>query len=210
MLTSGDHLGPYRIDALVGQGGMGQVYRAFDERLERTVALKVLTSHHEDSTSRARHLREARAAASPSHPNVVGVFDVGEADGRLYLAMEFVEGATLRAFVGQTALPWPKKVRWLLDVARALAAAHDKGIVHRDVKPENVIVRDDGLVKVLDFGIARRAAGGPNDATSRNERHETVTQTGSIAGPPPYMAPEQLRGQPADARSDQFAWAVSA
>jgi serine/threonine-protein kinase len=215
VLKPGDQIGPYEIRGFVGQGGMGQVYRAFDPRLERTVALKVIVvpdklsetdsarAHGEFS---ARLLREARAVASLSHPNVVAVFDVGESNGRLYFAMEYVVGSSLRALATDET-PLSRKVRWLVDVARALEAAHKVGLVHRDVKPENVMVREDGVVKVLDFGIARRTVASPD---SDPHAIDTVTGGGAIAGTPVYMAPEQIKGAEIDARCDQFAWGVMA
>lgn len=217
MLKPGDRIGPYEIRGFLGQGGMGSVYQAFDPRLERTVALKVITSPPGESPDSAqlvgefsnRLLREARAVASLSHPNVVGIFDVGESDGRLFLAMEYVVGSTLRTLVTSTEMraevSLAKKIRWLVDVAHALDAAHRAGLVHRDVKPENVMVREDGTIKVVDFGIARR--------TTTSDEHaaiETVTGSGSIAGTPVYMAPEQIKGSSVDARCDQFAWGVVA
>ncbi|MBX3224292.1 MAG: protein kinase [Labilithrix sp.] len=230
MLKPGDLVGPYEIRGFVGQGGMGQVYRAFDPRLERTVALKLIVvpdgaktpSSNESSKDAkkresgggsslvelsSRMLREARAVASLSHPNVVAIYDVGESDGRLYLAMEYVVGSSLRNLVGNVELPLSRRVRWLIDVARALEAAHKAGIVHRDIKPENVMIREDGGVKVLDFGIARRTV-----SRSPDEQHvvDTVTGGGAIAGTPVYMAPEQIKGADVDARCDQFAWAVMA
>lgn len=220
MLQPGDHLGPYEIRGLLGEGGMGHVYRAFDPRLERTVALKVILvpaspppselaapSSYDTPDFSQRLLREARAVASLSHPNVVGIYDVGESSGCLYLAMEYVVGSTLRSLVGQDEVPLARKVRWLVDVARALEAAHRAGLVHRDVKPENVMVRDDGVVKVLDFGIARRTLAADTDD---QRAIDTVTGQGSIAGTPVYMAPEQIKGEPVDARSDQFAFGVLA
>ncbi|MCA9585755.1 MAG: protein kinase [Myxococcales bacterium] len=217
MLEKGQRVGPYEIRAFVGQGGMGQVYEAFDPRLERRVALKVISvpagaeQKRSDSGGlvtdfAARLLREARAVAALNHPNVVNIYDVGEDEGRLYLAMEFVVGHTLRALVGQE-VPLERKLRWMIDVARALEAAHRAGIVHRDVKPENVIVRDDGAVKVLDFGIARRTV-----SASADDQHkvDTITGGGAIAGTPVYMSPEQIKGGDVDARADQFAWGVTA
>ncbi len=226
-LKPGDLVGPYEIRGFLGQGGMGTVYRAFDPRLERTVALKVIVApepgraaisgaSHEEIVAEAegrlaevsaRLFREARSVASLSHPNVVAIYDVGETRGLLYLAMEYVVGSTLRSLVGDADVPIPRRVRWLVDVARALDAAHKGGIVHRDVKPENVMVRDDGVVKVLDFGIARRTVSGKPD-----DQHavDTLTGGGSIAGTPVYMAPEQIRGGDVDARCDQFAWGVMA
>src|SRR5512144_320712 len=153
MLTPGDIVGPYEIRGFVGQGGMGQVYRAFDPRLERTVALKIIVVPESARTPASksesgrlvgeistRMLREARAVASLSHPNVVAIYDVGESGGRLFLAMEYVVGSPLRNLVGNLELPLPRRVRWLIDVARALEAAHRAGIIHRDIKPENVMV----------------------------------------------------------------------
>jgi eukaryotic-like serine/threonine-protein kinase len=222
MLKPGDFVGPYEIRGFVGQGGMGQVYRAFDPRLERTVALKIILLPESGATTTpssksesgrligefsARLLREARAVASLSHPNVVAIYDVGESDGRLFLAMEYVVGSSLRNFVGNHELPLSRRVRWLIDVAEALEAAHKAGIIHRDIKPENVMVREDGGVKVLDFGIARRTV-----SRTPEDQHivDTVTGGGVIAGTPVYMAPEQIKGHEVDARCDQFAWAVMA
>lgn len=219
MLKPGDLVGPYEIRGFVGQGGMGQVYRAFDPRLERTVALKVIVVPDrlsENDSARvsgefsARLLREARAVASLNHPNVVGIFDVGEASGRLYLAMEYVVGSTLRTLstsAEAAEVPTARKLRWLTDVARALDAAHRAGLIHRDVKPENVMVREDGIVKVLDFGIARRTM---TAAGADAHVQDTVTGGGTIAGTPVYMAPEQIKGTTVDSRCDQFAWAVMA
>jgi eukaryotic-like serine/threonine-protein kinase len=232
VLKPGELIGPYEIRGFVGQGGMGQVYRAFDPRLERTVALKIIiipdsardvrtrpdgARNAERDSGRllsgspsefsARLLREARAVAALSHPNVVAIYDVGESKGRLYLAMELVVGASLRSFVGNLEIPLARRIGWLVDVARALDAAHKSGIVHRDVKPENVMVREDSGIKVLDFGIARRTAPRTSD-----EQHavDTVTGGGAITGTPVYMAPEQIKGGDVDARCDQFAWGVMA
>ncbi len=207
MLREGDIVGPYRVGELVGQGGLGLVYRALDPRLERMVALKVIalvaTPPQDKGDFGARLLREARASAALNHPNIVSVYDVGEHTGVLYLAMEFVEGRTLRAAVGDPGIPLGERLRWLVDVARGLSAAHRAGLVHRDVKPETVMVRGDGVVKVLDFGIARRTSSG-------REGNELVTGDEQVTGTPVYMAPEQLRGDPVDSRIDQFAWGVLA
>ena len=216
MLKPGDLVGPYEIRGFLGQGGMGQVYKAFDPRLERTVALKVIVVPEKSSPNdserivgefSARLLREARAVASLSHPNVVGIYDVGESQGRLYLAMEYVVGSTLRSLATAPEVPLARKLRWLVDVARALEVAHRAGLVHRDVKPENVMIREDGVVKVLDFGIARRTMAG---AGEDQQRLDTVTGGGAITGTPVYMSPEQIKGREVDARSDQFAWGVMA
>jgi serine/threonine-protein kinase len=208
MLPTGAQFAHYRIEALLGEGGMGQVYRAFDEKLHRRVALKVLTVS--DAGSTERMVREARAAAALEHPNKVSVFELGEVDGTPYLAMELISGPTLRAAVGDRSVPWQDVVAWLLDAARALDAAHAVGLVHRDVKPDNVMLRDDGVVKVLDFGIARRAAVSP-DASAPTAAAGVASATGGvIAGTAAYMAPEQVRGDALDGRCDQFAWAVMA
>lgn len=221
MLKPGDTFERYTIEAAIGQGGMGCVYRAHDARLGRRVALKVISERApgEDAQGEvkaraeadARLLREARAAASLDHPNAVAVFDVGELEGAPYIVMELVSGSTVRSSIGDTAVPVDRKIAWLHDVARALAAAHKRGIVHRDIKPENVMVREDGVIKVLDFGIARRAGGDvePNASTARPAL-PTLTVEGVKLGTPVYMAPEQIRGEALDGRTDQFAWGVLA
>src|SRR5262249_46786054 len=140
MLKPGDTFERYTVAAEVGQGGMGCVYRAHDTRLGRRVALKVISERIASAEADARLLREARAAAALDHPNAVAIFDVGEVSGALYIVMEFVDGRTLRSAVGDLDVPLSKKLTWLADVARALAAAHRRGLVHRDVKPENVMV----------------------------------------------------------------------
>ncbi len=221
----GDRIERYIIDAPLGQGGMGEVYRAHDERLQRSVALKILRvaaagssgGAKSPSEGAARMLREARAVAALDHPNVVAIYDVGQLTepdalrGTTYIAMELVKGEPLRKRIGDARVPIEERVRWLADIARALAAAHGSGIVHRDVKPENVLIREDGRVKVLDFGIAKRSGRGAVDASAPTEDIvATVTAEGVVMGTPLYMAPEQLRGEPLDGRADQFAWATVA
>jgi serine/threonine-protein kinase len=218
MLKAGDSFARYTIEALLGQGGMGAVYRAHDQRLDRRVALKVLAEAaplEGDSAAKERLLREARAAAALDHPNAVAIYDVGEASAaegekpQPYIVMELVAGETLRAYVGDSAVPWQKRLRWMLDAARALGAAHDRGLVHRDIKPDNVMVRRDGVVKVLDFGIARRSALEVDPtAPTQGPALPTLTAQGVQVGTPLYMAPEQIKGDPVDGRTDQFAWAV--
>jgi serine/threonine-protein kinase len=207
MLKPGDTLDRYTIDAILGQGGMGTVYRAHDTRLDRRVAIKVITEGTDADSADARLLREARAAAALDHPNVLSIHDVGELDGAPYIVMELVSGRTLREAVADVSTPVHARVAWLSDVARALSAAHKKGLVHRDIKPENVMVRDDGVVKVLDFGIARRAQGA---TTEQGTALPTLTKEGVKVGTPLYMAPEQIRGESLDGRADQFAWGVVA
>jgi eukaryotic-like serine/threonine-protein kinase len=212
--SPGDRFDRYVIEELLGEGGMAQVYRARDPRLHRRVALKVLrvsAGAEPDAAGSATNLvlREARASASLDHPNAVSVFDVGEAEGQLFIAMELVNGKSLRAFVSDPDVPWDTKLRWMVDAARALGAAHDRGIVHRDVKPENIMVRNDGVVKVLDFGIAKRTV---IDAALAGTADDVFTQSiaGGILGTPWYLSPEQLRGEVVDGRADQFSWAVTA
>ena len=237
-LSPGDVVGHYTIEILLGEGGMGQVFRAHDARLERKVALKIVRRRGESEDAegaKKRLLQEARAAAALDHPNAVAVFEVGEAAGEAFVAMELVEGQSLRAYIGDPEVSLAVRVQWLADVARALSAAHRRGLVHRDVKPENVMVRTDGVVKVLDFGIARRVrigahTDGPSTLTGdadvlsfalaetapcserarMAEAFTTLTRAGTVIGTPLYMAPEQMRGEPVDARADQFAWGVVA
>jgi len=193
---------------------MGEVYRAFDTQLARSVALKRLLPGDERERPDwvARMLREARAAAAFNHPNAVAIYDVGEHDGLPFLVMELVDGQSLRAKVGATEPGWQTRVGWMIDVGRALGAAHAAGLVHRDVKPDNVMVRAaDGVVKVLDFGIAR-SAGDPRrvDASADTALPSlgTITREGVSVGTPAYMSPEQIRSEALDGRSDQFAWGV--
>ncbi len=214
-LKPGDAFDRYTIEAEIGEGGMGVVYRAMDTRLHRRVALKLLrvepaAGGSEDAEARARLLREARAAAALDHANAVSIFDVGEHDGMPYIAMELVVGKPLRTFVGDASVSFEKRTRWLLDVARALAAAHERDLVHRDIKPENVMVKDDGAIKVLDFGIARRVQAVDPDATTATAGLSTLTERGVVVGTPLYMAPEQMRGEELDGRADQFSWGVLA
>jgi serine/threonine-protein kinase len=216
-LRPGEPFDRYRIEGLLGHGGMGQVYRARDERLRRQVALKIISTAP-GTDGAARLLREARAAAAIDHPNAIAIFDVGEVDGTPFLAMELVDGSTLRGYVGEASVPVSQRLHWLLAIARALAAAHRRGIVHRDIKPENVMVRSDGLVKVLDFGIARAvvppgsmgAEGGAPIPIPTLSAASLLSADSTFAGTPLYMSPEHLRGEPIDGRSDQFAWGVLA
>ncbi|XXY49431.1 protein kinase [Sorangium sp. So ce269] len=211
MLKPGDSFERYTIEAAIGQGGMGCVYRAHDARLGRRVAVKVIAGDAVEPDAAARLLREARAAAALDHPNAVSIFDVGELDGTPFIVMELVAGRTLRSAIGGPEEPVSIRAAWLADVGRALAAAHRRGLVHRDIKPENVMVRDDGVIKVLDFGIARRAAGEADpSASTEAPALPTLTALGVKLGTPVYMAPEQIRGGELDGRADQFAWGVLA
>jgi serine/threonine-protein kinase len=186
---------------------MGVVYRARDEKLGRVVALKVLpASLAGESERRARFLREARAAAAVNHPNIATVYDLGDAGGRVYLAMELVEGETLRRRLKGGALPRPEVIRIARAISEGLAVAHDKGIVHRDLKPENVMLARDGSVKILDFGLAKLRE--PLSTDNALSRQETETLEGRVMGTPGYMSPEQASGRPCDARTDVYAMGV--
>jgi serine/threonine-protein kinase len=220
-MQPGDSFDRYSILRRVGRGGMGDVYRAQDTRLHRSVALKILRPDSiEGEGERARSeaiermFREARAAAALEHPNVVVIHDVGEvtlegaSEPSYFIAMEYVDGVALRTMVGRPDVPLADRVRWLFDIARALEFAHERGIIHRDVKPENIMIRSDGVVKVLDFGIARRArASHPAIGT---DPLSTLTEKGVAMGTPRYMAPEQMLGEDLDGRADQYAWALLA
>jgi len=179
----------------LGRGGMGVVYAAYDTELDRRVAIKLVHEHAVDGEQRRRVLAEARALARLSHPHVVQLYDVGEHDERVYLAMEYVAGKTLRAWLSETSRSWPEIVAVFLQCGEGLRAAHLAGLVHRDFKLDNAILGDDGRVRVVDFGLARAA-----DGLERNARR---------VGTPGYMAPELLDGRPADARSDQFSLCTS-
>ena len=220
-LSRGTLIGRYVVIDVLGAGGMGVVYSAFDPELDRKVAIKLLQAGHGGSAAAGGQtwlLREAQAMARLAHPNVVAVYDVGEMPGdRVFIAMELIEGATLRA--------WLKQVRtWreVLPVMRAagagLAAAHAAGLVHRDFKPDNVLVGTDGRVRVMDFGLARLGDAGDAapprptsdlNIASRSPLSERLTQTGAVLGTPAYMAPEIYAGQGAGARGDQFAFGVA-
>ena len=200
-LTPGTGLGPYEILAPLGAGGMGEVYRARDSRLDRDVAIKILPERlAHDPQALTRFEREAKAVAALSHPNILAIHDFGSEAGITYAVTELLEGETLRSRLSRGALDWRKTVEFGIAIADGLAAAHAKGIIHRDLKPENIFLTADGRVKILDFGLAR------NTATSAVEQAEvpTVTEAGAILGTVGYMSPEQVRGEPVDARSDIF------
>jgi serine/threonine protein kinase len=203
-LSTGSLLGPYEILAPLGAGGMGEVYRARDERLRREVAIKVLSADlSDDPERRKRFEQEARAASSLNHPNLVTIHDIGSKDGVVYIAMELVEGRTLRDLQSEGPLPTRRLLDIAFQMADGLAKAHAAGIVHRDLKPENVMVTRDGNVKILDFGLAkllpREGELGQDSATAIEE-----TRPGTVLGTIGYMSPEQASGKPADFRSDQF------
>ena len=218
----GSTVGRYTVEGVLGEGGMGVVYRARDARLGRKVALKVLAANDVDPEAgerSKRFLREARLAAAFEHPNAVAIYDVGEAGDLSFIAMELVSGYSLRTYVGAREPGVGTRLRWLADIATALGAAHRARLIHRDVKPENVMIRDDGRVKVLDFGLARRAAAPPPtdsltasvpEITFTETGQTTLTSVGTLLGTPQYMSPEQIRSDPLDGRADQFAWGIVA
>jgi serine/threonine protein kinase/Tol biopolymer transport system component len=208
-LSAGARLGPYEIVAPLGAGGMGEVYRARDSRLGRDVAIKVLSTAFALDTERLhRFEQEARAAAALNHPNILAVFDIGQHDGAPFIVSELLEGETLRERLGRvpSGLPVRKAIDCAAQVAHGLAAAHEKGIVHRDLKPENLFVTADDRVKILDFGLAKSIEATPALAgASGLATTPPHTQAGIVLGTVGYMAPEQVRGLPADHRSDLFA-----
>jgi hypothetical protein len=206
-LAPGVRLGAYEVVALIGAGGMGEVYRARDPRLGRDVAIKVLPAGLGADPDRLwRFEQEARAAAALNHPNILAVYDIGQHEGVPYIVSELLEGETLRARLADGALPVRKAVEYAVQIARGLAAAHEKGITHRDLKPDNVFVTSDGRVKILDFGLAKltqsEAAVGAMTALPTTPQ----TQAGLVLGTAGYMSPEQVRGLTADHRSDIFAF----
>ena len=206
-LEPGTRLGPYEILALVGAGGMGEVYRARDPRLGRDVAVKVLRPGPGATEDRLRRFeQEARAAGALNHPGLLSVFDAGRHEGAPYLVFELLEGASLRSRLGSGALPLRKAVDYAIQMAHGLAAAHERGIVHRDLKPENVFLTADGRVKILDFGLAKLRPELDTDAVRKGGTtpEEQLTRDGTVLGTAAYMSPEQLRGRPTDARSDVF------
>ena len=207
-LAPGTRLGPYEIAAQIGAGGMGEVYRARDDRLRRDVAIKVLPqSFTANSEWRLRFEQEARAASALNHPNILAVFDLGEHDGAPFVVSELLDGQSLRARLADGPLPVRKATEYAIQIAHGLAAAHEKGIVHRDLKPENLYVTRDGRLKILDFGLAKLTQdGGTNASTLPAQTPQT--QPGTLLGTVGYMAPEQVRGQPADHRSDIFSFGL--
>jgi serine/threonine-protein kinase len=205
----GRQLGPFRILGKIGAGGMGEVWRARDERLERDVALKILPpSSFDDPAARARLLREARLASRLNHPHICTIHEVGEADGQAYIAMELVDGQALSARLEDGPLRPDELQRYSLQLTDAVAYAHEQGLVHRDLKSANVMVTPDGRLKVLDFGLARQLGAGERADATTVLREPTLTEAGTIVGTLAYMPPEQLRGQPADERSDVWALGV--
>ena len=200
----GTTLGPFRVVALLGSGGMGHVYRARDDRLGRDVAVKVLAPEAGDAAGLDRLLREARMASALNHPNICTLYEVGEEAGRGYIAMELAEGKSLRDLIPPGGMAPAEVVRLGVQIADALSHAHEQGVIHRDLKTANVMVTPAGRVKVLDFGLARREL--RNQVVSLSA--DTLAGPGLVVGTPQYMAPEVLLGSRADARSDLWALGI--
>jgi serine/threonine-protein kinase len=201
-LTEGTRIGPYEILALLGAGGMGEVYRARDTRLGREVAVKALFADSASPEMRRRFLQEARAASALSHPNIVVVHDIVTHDGSDFLVMEHVHGTPLTEVIAQRQMPFERVIAIGVQVASALAATHAAGIIHRDIKPANIFLTADDSVKVLDFGIAKRIHDG--EQSDVTQEAVTLTRPGTIVGTVSYMSPEQTRGEAVDARTDVF------
>lgn len=200
----GQTLGHFRIQARLGSGGMGVVYRAYDETLQRTVAIKVVGRESgAPAADRARIVEEARAASGLTHPHICTVYETGEVDGQAYIAMEYVEGRPLSESIPPSGLAVEATVRYGIQIADALAHAHRRGVIHRDLKTSNVVVSTDGRAKVLDFGLARRI---PSDVSAFVTRSSDAVANGPLVGTLSYMAPEVLMGQPGDERGD--VWSV--
>src|SRR5499427_9110411 len=203
-LAAGTILGQYEIRSPLGAGGMGEVYRAHDKRLDRDVAIKVLPEYLTCDADRLRRFeQEARATAALNHPNILAIFEMDTHGNVSYLVEELLEGETLRERLRRGPIPLRKAIEYAVQIAHGLAAAHDRGIVHRDLKPENLFLTKDGRIKILDFGLARLV---PSGNTSGQEATVTQkTEPGVVLGTAGYMSPEQVRGNTADHRSDIFA-----
>jgi eukaryotic-like serine/threonine-protein kinase len=203
-LASGTKLGPYEIVAPAGAGGMGEVYRARDARLNREVAIKVLPpAFSRDPERLGRFQQEARLIAALNHPNILAIHDFGEYEGSPYLVTEFLEGETLRERLRAGAMRLRKTIESAEQIACGITVAHDRGIVHRDLKPENIFITRDGRVKILDFGLAKLTRPEP---TSDEATLALQTEQGLVLGTVGYMSPEQVRGQVVDHRSDLFSF----
>src|SRR6476661_360363 len=215
MLTPGAKLGPYEIVSILGAGGMGEVYLAHDDRLNRDVAIKVLPADRSlDDAARQRFLREARAASALNHPNIITIYETDSHNGVAFIAMEYVKGSSLAEVLHERPLTDAEAIAYATQIADALAKAHAAGIVHRDLKPGNVMVTEDGLVKVLDFGlakletVAKGAMAGKASGPGSAETASLLSIAGTTLGTLSYMSPEQARGEPTDFRSDIFSFGV--
>src|SRR5712691_9536885 len=197
----------YSVISKIGEGGMGEVYRARDTKLGRDVAIKVLPAAFSSDVERLRRFeQEAQAAGALNHPNILVIFHIGMHEGAPYIVSELLEGETLRERMAGAALPQRKALDYALQIARGLAAAHEKGIVHRDIKPDNILVTDDGRVKLLDFGLAKLTGASETQSQTEIPTRRVDTDPGTVMGTMGYMSPEQLKGQPTDHRSDIFSF----
>src|SRR3954467_3993727 len=215
MLTPGSKLGPYEIVSILGAGGMGEVYLAHDARLNRDVAIKVLPGDRSlDDAARQRFLREARAASALNHPNIITIYESDSHNGVAFIAMEYVRGSSVAELLQERPLADAEAIAYATQIADALAKAHGAGIVHRDLKPGNVMVTEDGLVKVLDFGlakldtVAKGATAGKASGPGSADTASLLSIAGTTVGTLSYMSPEQARGEPTDFRSDIFSFGV--
>src|SRR5262245_62037792 len=200
-LAAGTRIGPYALEAPIGEGGMGTVWRASDTKLKRRVAIKFLSNDVADRAARLRFQREAQMASSLNHPHILTVHEAGEFGSRQYLVTEFIDGGTLKDW-GKEKRSWRKVIDLLTGVAEALGAAHTAGITHRDIKPANILVSSSSYAKLADFGLAKLTE--HSDATAT----EAYTRTGAIVGTIAYMSPEQVSGQNVDSRSDIFSFGI--
>src|ERR687889_1075590 len=203
----------YRIMEPIGAGGMGAVYKAYDKKLDRIVAVKVLPPEYVSQQDRRRRFyQEARAASALNHPHILTVYEVGEDDGKPYIAMEFIEGETLRQKIKAKAFQLKEAIEIAIQIAAGLARAHASGIIHRDLKPENLMLSRDGYAKILDFGLAKLVAERERALVADSEQKTLVlgvqTESGTLLGTVNYMAPEQLLGQRVDRRCDVFSFGV--
>src|SRR5262249_34660817 len=206
-LTAGTRLGAYEILAPLGAGGMGEVYRARDSRLGREGAIKLLPVELSENRDRMRRFEtEARAASALNHPNIVRIHEVGESEGRPFIVMELVAGSTLRELLAGGPLATKRLLSIAVQAAEGLAKAHASGIVHRDLKPENLMVTEDGLVKILDFGLAKLTQPEVVSGATEAPTASGGTEAGIVMGTIGYMSPEQALGKPLDYRSDQFSF----
>src|SRR5262245_7368952 len=206
-LSAGQSLDHYRIESKLGEGGMGVVYKAHDTHLDRPVAIKVLTPEAASNPARRqRFVQEARAASALDHPNIITIYDIAEAEGQFFIAMQYVAGKTLREMQRRGRMPLNEILRYAIQTADALAQAHAHGIVHRDLKPENIMVSEQGQVKILDFGLAKLTERSESNESAPTETLKPHTEEGTILGTVAYMSPEQADGKKVDARSDVFSF----
>jgi eukaryotic-like serine/threonine-protein kinase len=206
-IKKGTTLGRYEVRSLVGSGGMGEVYLAYDTRLQRTVALKILPDNDTIRDRMSRFVQEARAASALNHPNIITIYEIDRIDSKYFIAAEFIEGHTLRYLLLRGRLPIAQSLEFMIQIVSALLAAHSAGIIHRDIKPENIMIRNDGIVKILDFGLAKLIPSSVNNSDSEAPTRALVdTAAGVVMGTASYMSPEQARGLDIDSRTD--IWSV--